>query len=114
MNLPTRYLEICNSFGKRLNQINPGSTEVALPKMAALDALESLNGTSIAVLGGDVLRYFEQRLEYVYSNWYCNRLPGEVVLTYVERSRLEAASYVTTFRAVGNFEPLFVFVLSDR
>lgn len=113
MILPSRYVEISDSLGIRLDQINVGSREVAFPKGVALDALRQLEETSIAVLGGDVLRLSDGKLEYVYANWFCNRLEHEESLSYAERSRREAAAYVENFRAVGGFEPLFVFVLSE-
>lgn len=111
--LPSRYVEISDSLGIRLDQINIGSREVAFPRDVALDALSQLDETSIAVLGGDVLRLLGGKLEYVYANWYCNRLEHEEPRVYAERSRREAASYVKNFRGVGEFEPLFVFVLSE-
>jgi hypothetical protein len=113
MMLPSGYVEISDSLGIRLDQINVGSREVAFPRDVALDALRQLDETSIAVLGGDVLRLSDGRLEYVYANWYCNRLEHEVSRSYAERSRREAASYVENFHGVGGFEPLFVFVLSE-
>jgi hypothetical protein len=112
MTLPTRYLEIQKTSGVHLDQINVGSCEVAFTRDVALEALQSLNDTPVAVLGGDVLRISSGKLEYVYANWYCNKVEYEGSLSYAERSRCKAMSYVKDFLADG-FEPLFVFVLSD-
>ena len=71
MMLTSRYVEISDSLGIRLDQINVGSREVAFPRDVALDALRLLNETSIAVLGGDVLRFVDGKLEYSYANGYC-------------------------------------------
>ncbi len=112
MILPPLYTQLINASGVHLDQINPGSNEVALPRKEALDALQLLTETSIAVLGGDVLQIAGGKLEYVYANWYCNQLEDEDFHSYAERSRCEAVSYIEKFHAIGGFEPLFVFVLS--
>jgi hypothetical protein len=113
MILPKRYVEICERKGVRLDQIAPGSSAVALPRSAALEALRTLDKSSIAVLGGDVLQLSQGKLKYVYANWYCNREGNETPINYVERSKREALSYVEKFKPFGDFEPLFVLVLSD-
>jgi hypothetical protein len=61
----------------------------------------------------DVNRFVDGKLEYAYANWYCKKLEQEDSKLFAERSRREAVSYVEKFVAVGGFEPLFVFVLSE-
>lgn len=113
MILPSRYVELRNSCGICLDQINVGSDEVAFPTGVALEALGLLKETSIAVLGGDVLRFVDDNLEYAYANSYCKILEEEESKSYAQRSRHEAVAYVEKFVGVGGFEPLFVFVLSQ-
>jgi len=113
MTLPSKYLELARCSGVCLDQINPGSTEVAFTRELALNALSLLEGTSVAVLGGDVLRCSQDgKLEYVYANWWSEQDSSEDISTYAERSQREAMSYVANFQGSGEFEPLFVFVLS--
>lgn len=111
--LPERYVELAKTHGVSLDEINPGSHEVAFKRSVTLDVLRSLNGTVIAVLGGDVFRRTNDHLEYAYANWYCNKVSSEDFASYAERSRREAIAYVENFKGAEGFEPLFVLVLSD-
>lgn len=112
MTLPAAYLDVVQS-GIPLSSINPGSTEFALPLDAVIRALEALEGTGIAVLGGDVLKKSDCELSYTYENWYSSKRDGEQKEMFARRSLLETKSYVEKFAVTARFSPLFVLVL-DR
>lgn len=92
------YLNFIREKGRLLSEINPGSDEIALTVPDALHALDLLNGSQIAVLGGDILSEKENgKLIYAYQfwgdgqeyhclNWYCSRIDNESQEDYVRRS----------------------------
>jgi len=49
------YLDFLKEKGRPLSEINPGSDEVALTVIDALQALELLRDNQTAILGGDIL-----------------------------------------------------------
>ena len=110
--LPPRCSDLIKERGIPLGQWNPGSEEFALDKESAIRALETLEGSNIAVLGGDVVRILQGRLKYVYAQWSSERRNGEDSKNFAMRSRREALDFVLTFRPMEAYEPLFVFVLS--
>ncbi len=110
--LPTRCSDLIKKYGVSLSQWNPGSEEVALNKEAALKVLEALEGSNIAVVGGDVVRIAQGRLKYVYAQWSCKRNAGEHAEEFAKRSQRAAHEYVLNFHPAEEYEPLFVFVLS--
>ena len=113
MKLPEAYTQIQTQKGLPLAALNPNSREVALPRQSALEALSTLKGSRVAVLGGDVLTQKDGLLKYVYANWFCAKQNGESLDEYAERSLRYASSYVSSFTPANDFEPLFVFVLED-
>ena len=109
--LPNTYIQIQSESGQSLAAINPGSEEIALPRLATVEALTTLTGMGIAVLGGDVLTKKNGSLEYVYANWSCSKKDNESFNDYAVRSLQLAVSYVSNFTPAYAFEPLFVCVL---
>lgn len=110
--LPSSCSALIKKHGVPLRQWNPGSEEVALNKEGALELLEALRDSSIAVLGGDVVCIDQGRLRYVYAQWSCERNAGETSAEFAKRSQHMAYEYVLNFCPAENYEPLFVFVFS--
>jgi Immunity protein 40 len=94
MTVPKDFSLFLHSEGKPLAEINPGSEEQALKPVAALQALELLAGSDVAILGGDVLSESSGKLAYTYKNCYCERLPGENASVFADRSRSVARQFV--------------------
>jgi hypothetical protein len=112
MAIPLAYKRIIENDGIPLSQINPGSTEYALPGNAALKAIDALKGSGIPILGGDVLS--AQPLRYVYANWYCKKQESEPDFDYSVRSQTYAINYVNGLKPRENEVLLFVLVLGTK
>lgn len=94
------YLDFIRKKGRPLSEINPGSDEIALTVNDAICALDLLNGSQIAVLGGDILTeningkltyvIHSWGYEYCYLNWSCNHMDKENLENYVSRSHIIA------------------------
>jgi len=89
------YLDFLREKGKPLSEINPGSDEIALTVDNALQALELLKDSRVAILGGDILSEENNELIYAYQlwgeeyhclNWYCDRIENESGEDYLKRS----------------------------
>jgi len=91
---PEIFVRFISSEGRKLSEINPGSDEVALVPSKAMEALKLLEGSQVAVLGGDVLSDSSGKLVYNYENWYCEQLPGESPLDFVQRSQSVAYDFI--------------------
>ena len=96
------YLNFIREKGRLLSEINPGSDEIALTVNDALHALDLLNGSQIAVLGGDIIsedengeliyayQFWGDGYEYHCLNWYCEKTDDESQEDYVKRSYVVA------------------------
>jgi hypothetical protein len=109
------YNRILFHEGLPLSQINPGSTEYALSADAALRAIGALEGTAIAILGGDVLTENDGKLAYTESNWFCNKQDGSCDQEYAVASRAAAAEYISRYEATtgARQHALYVLVIQD-
>ena len=114
MNVPEPYQRILADEGVPLHVINPGSNEVALPRDAALRAIQTLHDTAIAILGGDVIATEGGRLRYAGANWHSDRRPNEDATSFARRSREEATTYLKNYPLQPGHGRLFVLVLSTE
>jgi hypothetical protein len=98
------YLNFLKEKGRPLSEINPGSDEIALTVNDALQALELLIDSQMAVLGGDILSEENNGLiyayqlwgeEYQYLNWYCDKNDNESTEDYLQRSYMSAKEGIT-------------------
>ena len=85
--------------------------ENAWTKNDALELLAQLEGTDVAVLGGDVYSVSSGRLEPSYESWFCERRPREGLFAYAERSQQKAKAFLRAFPDLS--EALFALVLSQ-
>jgi hypothetical protein len=111
MLLPNTFKEILATRGRDLREI--GLDEVALSKRDALDAIQSLEGHQIAVLGGDV--YFEEggRIRPRLHNWFCEKQPNEHPFEFTKRSQIVALNFVQGYDASLKSNAFFVLVVSE-
>lgn len=107
-----KFLRFITVAGRKLSEINPGSDEVALKPFMAIEALDLLSGTNIAVLGGDVLSDASGRLAYTYDNWYCNQLLNENCMEFAQRSHTVAREYINNIKKRNNPNIFIVLVYS--
>jgi len=94
------YMNFIREKGRPLSEINPGSNEFALTEDDALFALNLLNNSRIAILGGDILTekkdgeliyaYQLWGIEYHCLNWFCDKIHNESQENYVQRSYIAA------------------------
>ena len=100
------YLNFIKENGRLLSEINQGSNEIALTVNNAIYALDLLNGSQIAVLGGDILSEQKNgKLIYAYQlwgseyhclNWYCDKMDTESQEDYIKRTHRVAKESINT------------------
>jgi hypothetical protein len=90
-----------------------GCAEMAWSRLDAVAVLSCLVGSSIATLGGDVLRRSGDRTVPAYANWSCNRHAAEPWTAYVERSYREAEDYLRKFPDPEDGSIVYVLVCSN-
>ena len=89
-----------------------GLREAGWQRTDALAVLERLQGSAVAVLGGDVLRVEGNRPQHTYDNWHVEPVEGESFATYAARSQAGAAEYITRYpEKDGRY--LYVLVAAD-
>lgn len=111
--------------GLSLNEINPGSNEYALKTNDAIKAVELLQGSRIAILGGDILSIVSGKLNYVYQNWggeyhylnwHCDKLSHETQDEYANKSykiALDSISRANKIAEQLNVNCFIVLVLQE-
>src|SRR6267154_1604094 len=95
MLIPKNYTRILQDRGRSLHDI--GVHEIGLKRSDALEAVKSLEGSQVAILGGDVLQIKNDRPEYCYDNWYCNQSPPETLSFFLRRSWETAENFVKRY-----------------
>jgi len=88
-----------------------GLQEVAWTKSDALELLAQLEGSAVAVLGGDVYSMSSGRLKPANENWSCERRSREGLQAYAERSQQVAVAFLRAYPDLP--EALFALVLSQ-
>jgi len=103
-----KFLHFITVAGRKLSEINLGSDEVALKPFMAIEALDLLSGTNIAVLGGDVLSDASGRLACTYDNFYCNKLLNVNCMEFARRSHAIARESINKIEK-RNDPNIFIF-----
>ena len=111
MLLPERFKEILSTKGRDLTEI--GLHDVALSKQDAIEAIRSLLGHEIAVLGGDVYYEKEGRIRPRLHNWFCEKQPNEHPFEFTKRSQIVALNFVQDYDASAESNAFFVLVISE-
>jgi hypothetical protein len=97
MLIPDAYLRLEKKKGCSLSDI--GFTDVAFMRKDILEALESLKGSQVAVLGGEAMEIVNGKIQHqhTYDNWSANKRPEEDIMDYIERSMAEAERYIRSY-----------------
>ncbi len=111
MLIPKRYFDVLEEKGQSLREI--GSSEIALARSAALEAIHSLKGSEAAILGGNVVRVFNRRPEYGVESWYAQQQPAEPLFDYLKRSLETAENYIRAFPDPEDGTVLYTLVVSE-
>ncbi|MDN3705806.1 Imm40 family immunity protein [Myroides ceti] len=82
----------------------------ALPQEEAIQALSQFIDLQIPILGGDVCEFVSGTIQYNYDNWYCDRLPNESHLDFVNRSIRKAREYIEHYNISEPNKIFFAFV----
>jgi hypothetical protein len=88
------YLNFLHAKGIALSDTNPGSTEYALKLEDVFSAVDLLNTSNTAILGGDILSKKNGKLNYTYENWYCQQQDKEESDKFISRSHLITREYI--------------------
>lgn len=107
----SKYLNFLKDKGIPLSTINPGSHEVALSVHDAFEALELLEDSQTAILGGDILSEDENGKlgyalhiwghDYHYLSWSCSQQEDEAWEEYIERSHNFAEDSIKKAHAIA-------------
>ena len=108
----TEYEQFLKDFGVPRAGVEGG--EVVLKKIHVLKALELLDNTEIAVLGGDVYileddGYFQS----TYDNWYCNKGSDGQAL-FSKRSHKLAYEYISSYQEKSGLNIWYVLVIDKK
>lgn len=93
--LPKKYVDLLAWYGRDLNEL--GVHGIALPRSAALEAVDALRQARIPILGGDVLREVDGKIRHTYDNWYCKCHADPATDEYAEESFKQAQRYVLAY-----------------
>jgi hypothetical protein len=112
MTLPVEIPNGLQARGKPLSGVDRGL--IAWDRAAALAVLESLDGTLVAVLYGEVLREIGDGHLPV-DDWYCHALGKETATEFAARTRRVAAQYCRKHKddALGPIRIVFHFTPQD-
>ena len=90
-----------------------GVEELAWHPEDAVQVLELLHPTAIAVLGGDIYLKRAEQFEACYENWYAEREPHEDLRAFAIRSRSIAREYLANLMRPGAGQRWVTLVLSE-
>jgi hypothetical protein len=93
---------------------NIGVNDVAWLRSDALELLKTLEGSAIAVLGGDVLKKVRENYKYNYDHWSSDIKPGEQWAAYAARSRKETQDYIESYPDNGNGEYIYCLIFTEK
>jgi hypothetical protein len=99
------YLKLLQARGISLQRF--GLSDFALRRADAIVAIDLLQATSIAILGGDVFFNKATGIELAYANWHSDQADDESDDRFVIRSCFEAKRYIESFPST-DAEPIFV------
>jgi Immunity protein 40 len=105
------YTRLLAHYGVSLKKL--GSNETALLREDALGAIDLLDHTGIAVLGGHVYFKTQRRVETAQANWQIERRTGEENESYARRSCVLAREYIAAFPEEPARTALFVLLIDE-
>lgn len=95
MSLPKEYLDLLTQHGRDLREI--GVNGAALPRSAALKAVQLLHQAGVPILGGDVVRITGGKITVSRDNWYCKGAGDPGTAEYLRESLSQAEAYIRAY-----------------
>ncbi|MFT3980444.1 MAG: Imm40 family immunity protein [Ferruginibacter sp.] len=95
-------------IGKPLYEI--GINNWALSKPEALNAIDQFHSLGISILGGDVYTMTNELFIPTHDNWYCDQLPQEAQIEFLNRSIVKARHYIEAYKINADDKIYFVLV----
>ena len=112
MNFPER---IPSKLLKRAIPVGgEGSDDLGWSTGDALEVIDALRGTKIAILGGDLCRSEQWGVTPGYENWSCGVLPGETATEFAQRTQEVARARVESHADDASGSLLFVLTFSGQ
>ena len=103
------YQEIVDQGGQSLE--DAGVTGHGLERSAALKAISVLSHHKIPILGGDVFRLSNGKLELTYDNWHIDKKDDEATKSYAIRSAQISENYVRNYHEPEDVVTLYHLIL---
>jgi hypothetical protein len=94
--------------------IDVGVYEDAWTRRAARKVIEAIEGSNVAILGGEVLRRAAGCISYTYDNWDSHRAEREEFGAYAVRSRRETRAYIDAYPDPEDGTVLYVMVFATE
>lgn len=108
--LPQEYLAVLSRDGRELKEL--GIDGVALPKRAALEAVEALRKAACApILGGEVFRVTGGKVAHTYDTWDCMSDGARDSERYLKDSLRQADAYIRRYPDPEDGSVLYQIVL---
>jgi len=104
------YLKFISERGMPLDKF--GIKGIALKKLDALQLIQKLEHTGTAILGGDVLKLVNDRIEHTYDSWHCDRLLNETDDEYAQRALAIASEYIRAYQEPNKNDIWYLVVIS--
>jgi len=108
MELPETFIQ------KAISLSHLGVAGLAWIRRDAFEIIKALDGSTIAILGGDVLKKENNVYKYNYDNWHCDIRQGEDWGAYAQRSRKETEEYLCKYPDHGDNIYIYSLVFSDK
>lgn len=90
-----------------------GLMEFAWTREDAERTISALEGSGVAILGGDVYHAMLDGIKITYDNWTCNRNDSESNSDYVARSHDASRNFIDTYPTAGVGHFIFVLVFKE-
>lgn len=91
-----------------------GIDDLAWHKNDALFLINYLINGNIGILGGDVYRLENSRLEPTYENWECETIDNESKEVFFLRSKLESLKYIANYPIENENNVLFSISFTEK
>lgn len=90
-----------------------GIAEVALERVAALEAIGALKESGIPILGGDVYKSHRGNIKSTYDNWYCQEEDFASKEEYLKQSWVKAEQYIRGYNDPMDGSVLYTLVIPE-
>jgi len=91
-----------------------GLNDLAWNKEDAKFLIRAIMKDQIGILGGDVYKLTDNRLEALYDNWACDPIETESEEEYYLRSKTEALDYIENYSAQPGENIVFSITFTEK